>query len=152
MRDSKDPTVFTILFEDTAAMAGLVIAFVGIYCAQAFDMPMLDGVASIAIGCVLALTALFLAIESKGLLVGEAANPATVEEMKNILAGYDGVEAVNELLTLHFGPSDVLVTASLDFQDERTAGEVEKTVTQAEKAIKDRWPEVSRVFIEIQAA
>src|SRR3546814_2240481 len=85
VRRSKDPTVFTVLFEDSAAMLGLVVAFVGIALGEALDMPVLDGVASMGIGLILAATAMLLAYESKGLLIGEAAFPAVVDGISSIL-------------------------------------------------------------------
>lgn len=150
VRASKDPTVFTVLFEDTAAILGLIIAFIGIGLGQYLDMPVLDGVASILIGCVLAGTAVLLAVESKGLLIGEGAHPETVDKVREILIAHDGVEVVNELLTLHFGPSDVLLNASLDFDNAWTAEQVENTVSELERDIKAACPIISRIFIEIQ--
>ncbi len=151
IRNSKDPTIFTVLFEDTAALLGLLFALVGIYLSQALDMPVLDGVASILIGCVLAGTAVLLAVESKGLLVGEAAHPHVVTDLHEILLAQDGVEAINELLTLHFGPTDILLNASLDFDDSWTADRVEAAVTKAENIIKAKYPSITRVFLEIQS-
>jgi cation diffusion facilitator family transporter len=151
IRRSKDPTVFTVLFEDTAAMAGLVVALVGIACAQAFDLPMLDGVASILIGCILALTAIFLAIETKGLLIGEAASPAVVEGIRDLVAQEPGILRVNELLTMHFSPRDVLLNLSLDFNDGVSSGEVERLVSSLENRIVAAFPSIKRVFIEAQS-
>lgn len=151
IRQSKDPTIFTVLFEDTAALLGLIIALVGIYLTQLLNMPVLDGVASILIGCVLAGTAIFLVIESKGLLVGEAAHPYVVDKLRILLAEQDGVMAVNELLTLHFGPTDILLNASLDFDDSWTADRVEAAVSKAERLIKEAYPGVTRVFLEIRS-
>lgn len=151
IRDSKDPTVFTVLFEDTAAMLGLITAFVGIYLAQTLNMPMLDGVASIVIGLILAATALFLAYECKGLLTGEGASPETIDEIEAILAEEKSILGVNELLTLHLGPQDILVAISLDFVDTATADDVETTVSTLEDKISSAIPEVGRIFIEAQS-
>ncbi len=133
IRRSKDPTVFTVLFEDSAAMAGLVIALAGIACAQAFDLPVLDGVASIGIGCILALTAVFLAIETKGLLIGEAASPAVTQGVRDLVAEEPGILRVNELLTMHFSPRDVLLNLSLDFRDDVSSQEVERSISTLEE-------------------
>jgi len=148
---SKDPTVFTVLFEDTAAMAGLVVALVGIGCAQAFQMPVLDGVASIGIGCILAATAILLAIETKGLLIGEAAKPAVVQGIRDLVAKEPGVLRVNELLTMHFSPKDVLLNLSLDFEDDVSSQEVERLVSSLENRIVAAFPSITRVFIEAQS-
>ena len=151
IRGSKDPTVFTVLFEDTAAMAGLLVALVGIACAQAFDLPVLDGVASIGIGCILAVTAILLAIETKGLLIGEAAKPEVIESIRELLAEESAVDRVNELLTLHFSPKDVLVNLSLDFKDGVSSDEVERLVSSLETRIITAYPPITRVFIEAQS-
>lgn len=151
VRKSKDPTVFTVLFEDSAAMLGLFAAFVGIALGQALDMPELDAAASLVIAVILAGTATLLAYESKGLLIGEAASPATVGGVREIVAEAPGITAINELLTIHFGPRDVLLTLSLDFNDLLTAGEVEEAISQMERRIKTRFPQFTRVFIEAQS-
>lgn len=152
VQESKDPTIFTVLFEDTAAMLGLIVALVGIWLSIELDMPVLDGVASIVIGIILAGTALLLALETKGLLIGEAAAPEIVEEIKEIIAQRDSIDGLNEIRTLHRGPNDVLLALSVDYSDVVTAGEVEKTNTALELAIKERFPVVKRLFIEVQSA
>lgn len=151
VKSSKDPTVFTVLFEDTAALLGLVVALLGVFFSQTLNMPVLDGVASVGVGLILAATAFFLAAESQSLLTGEAAAPHTRAEIKAIAGAQPGVARVNELITMHFGPCDILVTLSLDFDDAMPAGEVERTVTRIEKAIKAAHPDVTRIFIEAQS-
>ncbi|APX85913.1 cation transporter [Methylorubrum extorquens] len=151
IRASKDPTVFTVLFEDSAALLGLLTAMIGIFASQAFDMPVLDGVASVIIGAILAVTAAFLAFECKSLLAGESVAPATRASIREVVKGVSGIDRVNELLTMHFGPKDVLVALSLDFNDRMPAAEVEHTVTVIERAVKTAHPEVTRVFIEAQS-
>ncbi|HEV7718731.1 MAG TPA: cation diffusion facilitator family transporter [Arsenicitalea sp.] len=151
IRASKDPTVFTVLFEDTAALTGLVVALIGVAGSQVLHMPVLDGIASIVIGLILAVTAGFLAFESQSLLTGEAADPETRAGIERIVKAEPGVERLNEALTMHFGPSDVLVALSLDFRDTLTAADVERTVSRIERAIKVAHPNVSRVFIEAQS-
>jgi cation diffusion facilitator family transporter len=150
IRRSKDPTIFTVLFEDSAAMLGLVAAFVGIALGEALDIPALDGVASIVIGAILAATAVLLAYETKGLLIGEGAHPEVVRGIRAIVSEQPGIKRVNELLTMHLGPWDVLLNLSLDFEDEFSASQVEDAVSRMEKRIKSAFPEVSRVFIEAQ--
>ena len=149
---SKDPPVFTVLFEDTAAMAGLVVAFIGIALSQYYDLPVLDGVASVVIGAILALTAALLAYECKGLLIGESASSSTVEGIRERVAAAKGVKRINELLTMHLGPADVLVNISVDFSDGITSQEIEATTSALERDIKQAWPIVTRVFIEAQHA
>lgn len=150
MRLSKDPAIFTVLLEDTAALLGLAIAMAGIAASEAFAMPQFDGWASIAIGAVLALTAAFLARESKGLLTGESASRAIVGDIERIATASPGVRSVNELLTMHFGPHDILVTLSLHFAPDLSARQLEDEVSRLESRIKQRFPDVKRVFIEAQ--
>jgi cation diffusion facilitator family transporter len=151
VRRSKDPALFTVLFEDTAAVLGLIIAFVGIYLGQLLDMPILDGVASVAIGAILALTAAFLAFECKGLLIGEAARKPVIDGIRDIVRATPGIIAVNELLTMHLGPTDILLNLSIDFADDLDAVQVEGAISGLEIRIKNAHPEVTRVFIEAQA-
>lgn len=152
VRDSKDPTIFTVLFEDTAAMLGLMVALIGIWIAVTFDLPWVDGAASILIGIILAGTAILLALETKGLLIGEAAAPEIVEDIKKLIADQPAIIALNEIRTLHRGPNDVLLALSVDYNDEIPAGVVERTNTELEMAIKSRFPVVKRLFLEVQSA
>jgi len=152
VRDSKDPVIFTVLFEDTAAMLGLIVAFAGIWIAVTFDMPWVDGAASILIGVILAGTAILLALETKGLLIGEAAAPEIVEEIRQIVSQTPPIIALNEIRTLHRGPNDVLLALSVDYNDKVRAGEVERCNHELGVAIKQRFPVVKRLFIEVQSA
>jgi divalent metal cation (Fe/Co/Zn/Cd) transporter len=147
---SKDPTVFTVLFEDTAAILGLLVALFGLSLSEVLDAPVLDGVASLIIGLILAGTAAFLAWECQSLLTGEGASPEVQASLHVIAAEEPAVARSNEILTMHFGPQDVLVALSRDFVDSGTAAEVEKAVTRIERRIKAAHPEVKRVFIEAQ--
>ncbi len=148
---SKDPTIFTVLLEDTAAMLGIIVAFLGILLADLTGQAWLDAAASIVIGLILAAVAALLAYETKGLLIGEAAAPAVVRALRKIVASAEGVSAINELRTLHFGPADILVAISVDFADAMSSGQVEKAVTAIEAAIKQDHPSVTRVFVEAQS-
>ena len=151
IRSSKDPTVFTVLFEDTAAMFGLLVAFIGIFLSEHLDMPILDGIASMVIGAILATTAFFLANKSRSLLTGEAASHETRLGINRIARAAPGVVGLNQARTMHFGPNDVFVALSLDFEDSLPASEVERTVTHIERAIKAAHHDVTRVFIEAQS-
>src|SRR5215212_7747225 len=151
VRASKDPTIFTVLFEDSAAMLGLVAALLGVFLSQALAMPVLDGVASIVIGLILAATAAFLAYECQSLLTGEGVRPEVRASIRQIAASQPGIVRLNEALTMHFGPRDVLVALSLDFEDALPAAGVETTVSEIERRIKAAHPEVTRVFVEAQA-
>ena len=151
VQDSKDPTIFTVLFEDTAALTGLVIALIGVAASQILDLPMIDGVASVAIGVVLAVTAGFLAYESQSLLTGEAADPATRQGIAALAVAEPGVVGLNDLRTMHFGPNEILVALSLDFRDDLTAAEVENTVARLEHRIRAAHPQAGRIYVEAQS-
>ena len=148
---SKDPTVFTVLFEDSAAMLGLCAALIGIGLAQITGNPIFDAIASIVIGIILACTAGVLSYESKGLLIGEAARPSVIGNVRRIVNGHKRIISINELLTMHFGPRDILLCLSVDFVDGISAGEVETTISDMEADIKSDHPEITRVFIEAQS-
>jgi len=124
---------------------------VGLVLAEVLDLPVLDGVASVAIGLVLAGTALLLAYESKGLLIGEAAKPEVLAKLRRILGAEHGVDRINEILTMHMGPRDVLLNLSLDFRSSLSSDEVEAEVTRLERQIKAALPEITRVFIEAES-
>lgn len=148
---SKDPTIFTVLFEDSAALLGLVVAALAIVLSQVLDLPVLDGVGSVVIGLILGGTAVLLASESKGLLIGEAAHPETVRAIRLLIETDPRILRTNEVLTMHLGPNDVLVNLSLAFADHLSAGEVERAITELEERIRAGHQEVNRVFIEAQS-
>ncbi len=148
---SKDPSLFTVLMEDSAAMLGLIIALAGIYLAEALDMPELDAIASILIGVVLALVAAFLAYETKALLIGEAAAPDVVAGVRRAIAQENGIAQTNEILTMHMGPQDILLNLSVDFRSGLSSDDVEAAITSLEQKIKNEFPEIARVFIEAQS-
>lgn len=150
IRDSKDPTVITVLFEDTAAMLGLITAMIGVFISDTYQMPIFDGIASLVIALILALTATFLAFECKGLLIGEAAHPETVAGIRKIISEDERILNINQVLTIHFGPEDILLNVSLDFADGLASEDVEAAVTGMEARIKQVFPEVNRIFIEAQ--
>ncbi|MDA8561254.1 cation diffusion facilitator family transporter, partial [Nitrospinae bacterium] len=151
IRASKDPTIFVVLFEDFAAVIGLAVAGLGIYLGEVLNLPILDGVASVIIGLILAVTASCLAFEIKGLLTGEAASEETVTGIESIISGESSVLHINEILTMHLGPEDILLNISVDFKDAMSSGNVETTISALEKNIKNKYPEIKRVFIEAQS-
>ena len=132
-------------------MLGLIVAFIGLLLAEYLNMPVLDGVASIGIGCILALTAVFLAYETKALLIGEGARPEVEKGVREIIGEEKTVRNLNELRTMHMGPEDVLLAISIDFFDHYKAGTVERTIFRIENEIKAQFPEIKRLYIEVQA-
>ncbi|MDX6576925.1 MAG: hypothetical protein QOE96_2878 [Blastocatellia bacterium] len=151
IRSSKDPTTFTVLFEDTAALLGLLVAFVGIFLGHWLNNPYLDGVASIVIGLILAVVAAFLAYESKGLLIGEGVDPAVLASIRSIAAADPAVAEVRKSLTMHFSPDDVLLTLDLGFKKHLTAEKIAAAVNRLEKQIRDQHPEIKHIFIEAKS-
>jgi len=148
VKRSKDPTLFTVLFEDSAALAGLVIAFFGVLATDLTGNALWDAVATLAIAAVLAATAIFLAIETKGLLVGEAADPQMVAGIRKKVAAAPGVQRVHEVLTMHFGPNEILVNVSANFADELSARELESVIAGLEARLREEYPDVKRLFVE----
>lgn len=148
---AKDPSIFVVLFEDTAALLGLLVALVAIFIGQLTGNVYLDGVASVIIGLILGATAIWLAYETKSLLIGERANSPVVNGIREIAQNSVQVEHVNEVATMHMGPDFVLVNLSLDFVDDISAQDIEQTVSLMTLSIKESYPIVKRVFIEAES-
>ena len=149
-RRSKDPTTFTVLFEDSAALIGLLIALVGIFCAHQFNLPVLDGVASVLIGVVLAISALLLARETKGLLMGETADPKLRHNVLQVAQEDQAVYSANGVLTEQMGAHQVIASLSLEFKDGLTSDEIETCVNRIEAKIKSIHPEIVALFVKPQ--
>ncbi|WP_126454680.1 cation diffusion facilitator family transporter [Sulfuriflexus mobilis] len=150
VRDSKDPTLFVILFEDSAAILGLIVALLGIMLSQVTGLPWLDGLASVIIGLILGGTAIWLAYETKSLLIGESAKPEVIKGIRQLLSQHEEIEHINEVLTLHMGPEYILVTLSVDFNNAIKMGQLEALIKTITSQIKQDWPRVKRVFIEAE--
>jgi cation diffusion facilitator family transporter len=147
VRKSKDPAGFIVLFEDSAALAGLVIAAIGVWASQYWQDPRIDGVASIAIGLLLALVAALLAREAKGLLIGEGADPETVARVRAIVDSRPEITSVNHVRTIHTAPESVFVAISADFRDTLTMGEAEALIEEIEIELKAAIPMLSSIYI-----
>jgi cation diffusion facilitator family transporter len=151
VRSSKDPSRFVVLLEDTAAIAGVLIALVlGTFLAQQFPGARLDGIASILIGVILVATAIFLVAETRGLLIGESADPATVEEIRTLAEAQPEVQAVKRILTMHLAPENVLLNLDVHFDGSLDGREVPAVIERIERIIRDRFPEIREIFIETQ--
>jgi cation diffusion facilitator family transporter len=150
VRRSKDPTMFMVLFEDTAAIIGILIALAGIAASQALGRPVLDGVASIGIGLLLGVVALFLARESKGLLIGEPADSEVVGSICAIARGQAGVERTHGLFTVHLGPDQVVAAISVDFVDALSAADVEAIVAAIEAKVRTALPQIVLLLVKPQ--
>ena len=151
VQSSKDPSVYTVLFEDSAALLGLIVAFAGILSAQLLEMPELDGVGSIGIAIILGATAIFLARESKGLLLGEPASPEVQHQVLAIAQQDPAVQRANGILSVHVGPEEIVAGLSIEFEDHLTAPEIEACVERLEAKLKKEMPQISRLFVKPQA-
>ncbi len=149
-RRSKDPSTFTVLLEDSAALLGLGFALIGLLAAQWLDMPILDGVASLCIAAVLAVTASLLARETKGLLVGEPAHPAVAERILAVAETDPDLRRANGVTTLQMGPQQVVAMLSAEFEDDRRTPQIEACITRIEAAVKREYPELVALFVKPQ--
>src|SRR5471032_1947098 len=149
-RKSKDPPLFMVLFEDSAALIGIVIAAVGIALAANFDLPLADGISSILIGLVLVCTSTLLARESKSLLIGEKADSALIKSILAIANGACGKSRANGVLTIQMAPDEIMAAMSFEFDDALTAPQIEEMVADIERLIHDAHPEVTSLFIKPQ--
>ncbi len=146
---SKDPPTFIVLLEDSAALIGIAIAFSGIYLSLALQEPVFDGAASILIGITLCIVSLILIRESKGLLVGEAATPEVVASVTTLTLGDPAVIAVNQVLTLVFGPEEVLLNIEAQFTPTLSVNELAMAVSRLQLTIRRCHPKIKRIFIEV---
>lgn len=151
IRESKDPAMFTVLLEDTAALLGLIFAFIGVFAAHILHYYTADALASIAIGLLLFCVSYIMATEAKSLLIGEAASPEIEQKITEYVNSYKNEVSLNELLTMQVAPDSVLVTMSLDFSDRLSSKKIENIVSDLETKIKTAFPEVKRIFIEAQS-
>jgi cation diffusion facilitator family transporter len=145
---SKDPTIFTVLFEDSAAILGLIAAFLGVFLSHQFDNPYFDSAASIAIGLILASTAAYLAYETKGLLVGEGADPKTLESIRAIAESEPRIQRVRNPLTMYFGPHTVLLTMDVQFKKGLTATDLAEAIERLEKKIRAEHADIKHIYLE----
>jgi cation diffusion facilitator family transporter len=144
---SKDPANFAIVIEDTAAVIGLFIALLGVFFSQYFENPYIDGAASVLIGILLLTVATFLAIETKGLLLGESASPEILQNLRRILDASDYIKKYNTPKTMHFGPDNILVVIELDLSDDLELLRAEAIVQELRSQILTEIPTVTEVFI-----
>jgi divalent metal cation (Fe/Co/Zn/Cd) transporter len=152
IRESKDPTAKTVIFEDSAALLGIIIAAAGLYLTEHHSGPgdgaYWDGVASILIGLVLAVVAFVLARTSRGLLLGEAANPKSRQAIKAAIESHPNVVKLIELLTMHLAPKQILINAHVNLRDDLVTDDIERTNEEIESLIKQAEPKVELIFLE----
>ena len=152
VRHSKDPPNFIVLFEDSAALAGLVVAAIGVWASHYWGDPRIDGFASIGIGLILAGVAALLARESKGLLIGERADEEVIAKVHDLVDGHPAVSSVNHVRTIHTGPAEVFAAISVDFKDDVTMGEAETLIEEIEDKLRGALPSLSSIYIRPEKA
>ena len=146
----KDPTDFAVLFEDSAALAGIAVAFAGVLGQQLTGSALFDGGASIVIALILAATAFWLARETKGLLIGESANREVVAKIRRVACSHRGIPRVHEVLTMHMGPEFILANVSVEIACDLPRAEAHELLDRLDREIKAADPRIKRVFIESQ--
>jgi cation diffusion facilitator family transporter len=151
IRQSKDPSLYTVVFEDSAAMLGLLFAFVGIFFGHLLNNPYLDGLASIAIGLLLMSVAGVLASRTKGLIIGEGMNPAEIADIRRRVESDPAVERAGDILTMYMGPNDLLVNMGVCFIVGTTAEEMHEAIHRIEADLHSAYPETNRVYIEAES-
>ena len=148
LRESKDPALMVVLFEDTAAVLGVFIAMTGILIGEWTDNPRWDGAASMTIGVLLAVVAFLVAFEVKSLLVGESASREVRSQIRTAVLAHPNVESIGRLLTMHMGPTDIVVNLEVDFEDGLKDTEVEGTIDEIEDAVRKVAPAATLIFVE----
>ncbi|MDB5256403.1 MAG: yiiP [Chitinophagaceae bacterium] len=151
IKDSKDPGTFAILFEDTADILGMLVAFLGVYFGHALENPYIDGAASIVIGLILCVTSFMLAYETKGLLIGESADPVVLKKITELTLSDPAVEYSKPPLTMHIGATSILLALGISFKKDLTAEQVAEAIDRIEVNIRKHYPEVQRIYIEAKS-
>ncbi|MGD8730781.1 MAG: cation diffusion facilitator family transporter [Anaerolineales bacterium] len=147
---SKNPEVFLVVFEDAAALAGLVIAFQGVFLSHQFEVPALDAIASLIIALILMVVAVFLAYESRELLLGEATGDEIISAIKKIVQDDSLVRHAERPVTMHLGPDEVLLNMDMNFVDKIDSTQVAAAVDRIEKAIQSQFPDINRIYFEAE--
>jgi cation diffusion facilitator family transporter len=145
---SKDPTTYTVIAEDSAAIGGILIAAAGVWLSGLFRMPALDGAASVLIGLLLAGVATFLIRECRGLLVGEGVNRKTAREIANLVSKESLVKAVAWPVTMYLGPENILLNLDVEFRPAASAADVADSIEGMKASIQKRFPYIRRIYVE----
>lgn len=151
LKKSKDSATAAIIIEDSAALMGLIVAFLGVFLSDVLHNPIFDGFASLLIGILLSLVAVFLAYESKQLLVGEGLSKDDREDIRSILTKNDAIEDFGRIKSLYFGPKSVLLALDVNFVDGLTTDNLEEVVSGLENEIQTSKPFIDKIYIESKA-
>jgi len=148
LRTSKDPTLYTVMAEDSAALAGLTAAAIGVFGSHNLNMPAFDAGASVVIGLLLCGVSSLLILQARKLLVGEAVDAEMAEAIRAIAQGEPSVHRAGWPLTMHLGPDDVLLALDAEFKSGVATEEVARAINRIEATVRERFPEVGRIYIE----
>jgi cation diffusion facilitator family transporter len=148
---SKDPTTVSVLAEDAAALAGLAVAATGVYLSHRFDMPVIDGAASVVVGVLLGCVAILLIRQSRGLLIGEGVRPETAAAIRALALQDPHVREAASPLSMYLGPEEILLTLDVEFERDSTADEIVRAIARIERDIRKRYPKVNRIYIEARS-
>lgn len=151
IRKGKDPSHFTVVLEDSAAEAGLLVALIGVFGAHSLNNPHIDAIASIIIGLLLVVVAVILLRETKGLLIGEGLDGKEIEEVINIVEKDECVRKCGRVLSMYMGPEDMLLTLDIAFLPDATEVEVMRSIDRIEAAVAKRFPQANRIFVEVES-
>ncbi|OPY30731.1 MAG: ferrous iron efflux protein F [Methanomassiliicoccales archaeon PtaU1.Bin030] len=150
-KESKDPSLYTVVLEDSAALLGLVFAFLGIFFGHMLNNPYLDGMASIAIGILLMSVAWFLAHRTSDLLLGEGVSAEKLADIRKRVEADPAVERSGDILTMYLGPQDLLINMGVCFVSGTTAEEMHQAIRRIEADLRRTYPETNRVYIEAES-
>lgn len=150
IRVTKDPTSFSVLLEDSAALIGLVFAFVGVFLSARLNAPWIDGASSVLIGALLCSVASVMVLESKGLLVGEGVEKATLESLRALVQADADVAHINKLLTIYLGPDEVLLTMDVRFHPTMMT-DVRRAIARLRQTIQTQYPRIRRIYLDTQS-
>ncbi|MCE5190602.1 MAG: cation diffusion facilitator family transporter [Actinomycetia bacterium] len=151
IRASKDPSLYTVVFEDSAAMLGLTVAFLGVFFGHLLNNPYFDGGASVVIGLILMGVAWLLASETQGLLLGEGADPETVKRIRQIVDADEAVDRAGDVLTMYMGSHDMILNVGVQFKPGIHAETIHRSIHRIEDAITAEYPKVSSIYIEVES-
>jgi cation diffusion facilitator family transporter len=151
LKHSKDPSLYTVVLEDSAALLGLIFAFLGIFLGHALNNPYLDGVASVAIGLLLMSVAWFLASRTAGLLLGEGVSPEELADIRRRVEADPAVRRAGDILTMYMGPHELLVNMGVCFVEGTTAEQMHEAIRRIEADLKNGYPQTNRVYIEAES-
>lgn len=148
IRKSKDPASFAVLFEDAAAVLGIIVVFCCLFIGEKTGNPYLDGIASILVGLILTTASALLARESRSLLIGEGISPETEKQIIELIKKYGQVTAVKRMFSIYQSPEEVLLVMILSFKPEITTAELNRTIADIKKEIGEKYAKISHILIQ----